>query len=170
VAWYLVTPASKQEIAAFRRRCAKRAKFLLDENIPVGLADGIRRLGWNVKTPTELRAKGRSDEDLIALALRKDRILITCDRDFLNERRFPPHRNPGVIVLHGGGGDTRGLIDGLLAVLPLVGNHRELFRRSTVEVDTRGVFTVTDRDFDTSARTAKRYRYNRQGSLEEWRD
>jgi len=73
-----------------------------------------------------------------------------------------------VIVLHGGSGDTQALVNGLLAVLPLVGNHRELFRGSTVEVDARGVFTVTDRDYDTSARTSKRYRYSRRGELEEW--
>ncbi len=166
--WVRIVPASKAETAAFRRQFAKKARFLLDENLPVGIADGMRRLGWNTKTSAELGLRGRGDEELFALAHRRDRVLVTCDRGFLNERRFPPHRNPGVIVLHGGSGDTQALVNGLLAVLPLVGNHRELFRGSTVEVDARGVFTVTDRDYDTSARTSKRYRYSRRGELEEW--
>lgn len=166
--WVRVAPASKAETAAFRRQFAKKARFLLDENLPVGIADGMRRLHWNAKTSTELGLKGRGDEDLFAIAHRKDRVLVTCDRDFLNERRFPPHRNPGVIVLHGGSGDVDGLVNGLLAVLPLVGNHRELFRGASIEVDARGVFTVTDRDYDTGARTSKRYRYTRHGNLEEW--
>jgi predicted nuclease of predicted toxin-antitoxin system len=42
---------------------------------------------------------GRSDEEIFAYAWREKRIIWTHDRDFLDDKRFPVHRNPGVLVL-----------------------------------------------------------------------
>jgi len=50
----------------------------------------------------EVGVEGKSDEDVFAFGWRDDRINLTHDQDFLNDWRFPFHRNPGVIVLPGG--------------------------------------------------------------------
>ena len=47
---------------------------------------------------------GRSDEEICAFAWRKGYMVITHDADFLDDKRFPEHRNPGIIVVGGGSG------------------------------------------------------------------
>jgi hypothetical protein len=64
-------------------------RFYADENFPTAAIEILRRLGANVITVRDARRRGHPDENHTAEALRMGRILITCDRDYLNERRFP---------------------------------------------------------------------------------
>ncbi len=122
------------EIAAFERRFKKKARLLLDEDLDPALAEGFRALGWRLETAEEVRLRGRDDVDLLAYAHRENRILITNDVSFHDERRFPPHRNPGVVIIPQ---DLAEAARSLGAVLPIVGEYRELFRGDVVEVEPR---------------------------------
>ncbi|HME73961.1 MAG TPA: DUF5615 family PIN-like protein [Myxococcota bacterium] len=97
--WRKLPPSGKEERAEFLRRNRRRAKFLVDESLGSGTAERLRREGWNVRDTTEAGLRGRSDEEILGFALRYGRMLLTCDGDFLNDRKFPPHRNPGLVVL-----------------------------------------------------------------------
>lgn len=55
-------------------------------------------------TVKEARLTGHPDENHVAQALRLGRILITCDRDYLDERRFPLIGCPAVAVCDFGSG------------------------------------------------------------------
>jgi hypothetical protein len=50
----------------------------------------------SVKTAQEARLIGHPDENHLAHARRNRMILLTCDRDFLNERRFPLIHCPAI--------------------------------------------------------------------------
>lgn len=70
-------------------------KFLLDANLPQGLADTIsRKFGFDC-----YRVSSRlEDEVVIQQATKEKRILLTLDTDFSNILRYPPEKHGGVIV------------------------------------------------------------------------
>ena len=58
-------------------------KFYLDEHIPKGVVEGLRRRGVDVLTVQEADRLGDSDEKQLAFATREGRVLVTFDDDFL---------------------------------------------------------------------------------------
>ena len=72
-----------------------------DANLPSGLVTSMRQeLGWDVLFVLEHEDLRRAP-DLVHYrkALDLGRTLLTLDRDFLDDRRFPPAQSPGVVVL-----------------------------------------------------------------------
>ena len=71
-----------------------------DANIPTGVVDYMRNvLRWDVFFVLE-HADIRRATDLFhyRLARQLGRTLVTLDRDYVNDRRFPPGEGAGVIV------------------------------------------------------------------------
>jgi predicted nuclease of predicted toxin-antitoxin system len=77
---------------------------------------------------------GRSDETVFAYAWKHRRILLTHDDDFWNDRRFPEHRNPGVVILPGANGDQRDMIRGLLWMMLMMRRDPKIWLKSKVRV------------------------------------
>ncbi len=76
-------------------------RVYVDANVPAGLVGVMRReLHWDVLFVLE-HADLRRATDLIHYQQSREfgRTLITLDRDFTDDARFPPERSPGVIVL-----------------------------------------------------------------------
>ncbi len=156
---------TKGEREAASRALRETARFLVDENVPPELARLLTARGYNAKSVAYVGMRGRSDEDVLARALRDDRILITNDDGFREERRFPEHRHPGIVIIPNGPLTDDGVITALSSMLPLVGNHRGLFAGAVVRMDRGGVLTVTSRDFDSGARVTTRYKYSSTGEF-----
>lgn len=72
-----------------------------DANLPSGAVSAMRReLGWDVLFVLEHDDLRRApDAEHYQRARDLGRTLITLDRDFLDDRRFPLAESPGVIVL-----------------------------------------------------------------------
>lgn len=75
-------------------------RVYVDANIPFGIVTAMRQeLGWDVLFVLEDPALRRApDRDHFIHALDLERTLITLDRDFSDDRRFPPECSPGLIV------------------------------------------------------------------------
>jgi predicted nuclease of predicted toxin-antitoxin system len=71
-------------------------RILVDENIPVMTVARLRDLGHDVKDIRGTREQGLPDEDLWALALAEDRLLITTDKGFTGRRN---DRHGGILVV-----------------------------------------------------------------------
>src|SRR5208282_6101837 len=112
----------------------KKARLLVDESLGTGVNDLLRKSGWNTLDGREAGLVGHPDENWFAYALRDDRILLTHDEDFLNDRKFPfdSNRNPGVIVLPGACGGDSVLLRGLRMALHFICDSRELYRGAKV--------------------------------------
>src|SRR2546426_2477038 len=108
---------TQDEIRAAVRAFSKKARFLVDENMDAETAPFLRGHGWNAKTVAEAGLRGHPDENVLALSHREDRVLLTHDSGFLDDERFPPHRNPGIIVLPGAEGEVRSLVRALMDLL-----------------------------------------------------
>ena len=74
-------------------------RFVADENIPNSLIKAIRRKGYSVKDLKEDNLAGIDDFELISLAKKEKRIIITFDKDFTDLTRFPINEHQGVVVL-----------------------------------------------------------------------
>jgi len=76
-------------------------RVYVDANLPAGTVTAMRReLGWDVLFVMEHEDLRRAhDAEHYRRARDLGRTLITLDRDFLDNRRFPPDESPGVIVM-----------------------------------------------------------------------
>jgi Domain of unknown function (DUF5615) len=168
--WILLEEISKAENDAFGRSFAKKARFVVDESLGIGVAKLLRDLKWNVTFVGEVGLSGHSDEDVYAYAGRENRILLTHDRDFLDDRRFPVHRNPGVVVFPGADGGGAGLVHALRSVIPVMGSYRKAFRRFKIQITEDGIWTITNMDRSDGMVRRLRLRFGKGGRVWKWQD
>jgi hypothetical protein len=110
------------ELASHAARLTPRPRIYADANVPAGLVAFMRSaLEWDVLFVIEEEELRRAaDVKHYRLAQQLRRTLITMDRDYLDDRRFPPAEGAGVLVIHAP--DERALADLLARV------DRALFR------------------------------------------
>lgn len=113
MAWQDVKSSAKgptdfevRQVVDYVRRNAK-PRFYADENFPTAATALLRRRKADVLTVAEARRRGHPDENHAAEALRLGRALITCDRDYLDERKFPLIHCPAIVICHFGKGSVR---------------------------------------------------------------
>jgi hypothetical protein len=72
-----------------------------DANVPAGVVGYMRhRLGWDVLFVLEHADLRRArDVEHFRLARQLHRTLVTIDRDYLDDRQFPPSESGGVLVV-----------------------------------------------------------------------
>jgi hypothetical protein len=89
------------ELASYAAKDATAPRVYADANLPVGLVAFMRTtLGWDVFFVMEHDDLRRAaDERHYALAREMHRTLVTLDRDYVDDRRFPPLASGGVIVI-----------------------------------------------------------------------
>lgn len=77
-----------------------RPRIYADANVPAGVVAFMRdRLGWDVLFVVEHDDLRRApDRRHYELARQLHRTLLTLDRDYLDDRRFPPELCPGLVV------------------------------------------------------------------------
>jgi len=89
------------ELASHTEHVAPRPRIYADANVPAGLVEFMRqRLDWDVLFVLEENDLRRApDVRHYRLARQLRRTLITLDRDYLDDRRFPPGEGAGVLVI-----------------------------------------------------------------------
>jgi hypothetical protein len=117
---------------------AARPRVYADANVPAGIVAHMRqRLSWDVlfvmDHPDLRRAR---DIEHYRLARQLRRTLVTLDRDYLDDRKFPPAQGAGVLVI--AAADERGLAD-LLARL-----DAHLFGAGLLPLDGRKLHAHSD--------------------------
>jgi hypothetical protein len=97
------------ELGPVAESVADRPRVYADANVPAGIIGFMReKLRWDVLSvmdhPDLRRAR---DTEHYRLARQLRRTLITLDRDYLDDRKFPPAQGSGVLVI--AAPDERGL-------------------------------------------------------------
>jgi hypothetical protein len=129
------------ELAPISDDRAEAPRVYADANVPAGLVAYMRNaLAWDVLFVVEHDDLRRApDREHYRLARQLRRTLITMDRDYLDDRGFPPAETAGLVILSAP--DQRGLEslldrlnddvfydgDGALIALPLAGTKRQVF-------------------------------------------
>jgi len=90
-----------EELTPHAERLTARPRIYADANVPAGLVAHMRsRLGWDVLFVLEEDDLRRApDVRHYQLAEQLGRTLVTLDRDYLDDRRFPLERSGGVLVI-----------------------------------------------------------------------
>ena len=90
------------ELAPHAERLTPRPRIYADANVPAGLVAHMRlRLHWDVLYVLEESDLRRApDVKHYQLAQQLRRTLVTMDRDYLDDRRFPPSESCGVLVIN----------------------------------------------------------------------
>lgn len=126
------------ELGPVAEAVAARPRVYADANVPNGIVSFMREsLKWDVlfvmDHPDLRRAR---DIEHYRLARQLRRTLITLDRDYLDDRQFPPQQGSGVVVV--AAPDERGLAK-LLARL-----DAQLFAADTLPLDGRKLHAHPD--------------------------
>src|SRR5919107_1937535 len=89
------------ELGPHANRIAGQPRIYVDANFPAGLVSFMRMtLRWDVLFVIEHDDLRRArDGEHYRLARQLRRTLITLDRDYLDDRRFPAAESGGVVVL-----------------------------------------------------------------------
>ncbi|MBI4265082.1 MAG: DUF5615 family PIN-like protein [Acidobacteria bacterium] len=113
------------ELGPHAERIAGQPRLYVDANVPAGLVAFMRtRLRWDVLFVIEHDELRRArDGEHFRLARQWRRTLLTLDRDYLDDRRFPPAESGGVLVL------TAPVEGAYVALLKRIDS--ELFRRAS---------------------------------------
>jgi len=112
------------ELGPHAGRIAGQPRLYVDANMPAGLVTFMRsELQWDVLFVIEHDDLRRArDGEHYRLARQLRRTLITLDRDYLDDRKFPPRESGGVLVL------TAPQEKGLAVLLTRL--DKEVFRRA----------------------------------------
>ncbi|HEY7447797.1 MAG TPA: DUF5615 family PIN-like protein [Vicinamibacterales bacterium] len=89
------------ELGPHAERLSSKPRVYADANVPAGLVGFMRtRLKWDVLFVLEHDELRRArDTEHYRLARQLRRTLVTLDRDYLDDRRFPPSEGSGVLVI-----------------------------------------------------------------------
>jgi hypothetical protein len=158
--WKLIE-LNEVEIKIMRREYSSKARFHLDEGMDPEIASVLKNRGFNVKTARELGLTGHPDDDHFATAYRKKSILLTHDEDFLDDRKFPPHRSPGVVVLPQG---VDAIIPGIWLVLTVIAPNRKIWKGTKVKITSDGYIRVWNYD-ERGSWSQTRYKYGRHAMI-----
>ena len=89
------------ELGPHAERLSSKPRVYADANVPAGLVGFMRvRLKWDVLFVLEHDELRRArDIEHYRLARQLRRTLVTLDRDYLDDHRFPPSEGAGVVVI-----------------------------------------------------------------------
>jgi hypothetical protein len=88
------------ELSPHLARMSQEPRIYADANIPIGIVEFMRhRLRWDVLFVLEHEELRRArDIEHYRLARQLGRTIVTLDRDYIDDRQFPPAAGAGVIV------------------------------------------------------------------------
>jgi hypothetical protein len=126
------------ELAPVAESVTNRPRVYADANVPAGIVAFMRdKLRWDVlfvmDQPDLRRAR---DIEHYRLARQLRRTLVTLDRDYLDDRKFPPAEGSGVLVI--AAPDERGLA----VLLKRLDTH--LFASTMLPLDGRKLHAHSD--------------------------
>jgi hypothetical protein len=126
------------ELGPVAAAVSDRPRVYADANVPAGLVAFMRdTLRWDVLSVIEQPDLRRArDIEHFRLARQLRRTLVTLDRDYLDDRKFPPAQGSGVLVI--AAPDERGLA----ALLTRLDAH--LFAAGHLPLDGRKLHAHSD--------------------------
>jgi hypothetical protein len=126
------------ELGPVAESVADRPRVYADANVPSGIVAFMReKLRWDVLSVMEQPDLRRArDTEHYRLARQLRRTLITLDRDYLDDRAFPPESGSGVLVI--AAPDERGLA----VLLKRLDDH--LFAGTALPLDGRKLHAHSD--------------------------
>jgi predicted nuclease of predicted toxin-antitoxin system len=121
-----------------------KVRFFVDKSAGSDLANALRACGYDAKCSENEGPSSDKDEDVFLVAWKDRRVLVTCNPEFLDNHRFPPTANPGVIVLEGDSNrnDER-VVRCVVRALRLSANEAAWFEGKKLDFSSTKALTIT---------------------------
>ena len=168
--WKRLDDPDPQTRRALDREFGGKIRFLVDESLDPSLVLALEKLGWKAKSVLDVGLSGRSDEDVLAYAWRKSHMLLTSDKDFLDDRRFPAQRNPGVIILPNAQIDSDSFTTALREALYTIAPLGKSYKGCKIVINSEGAIGITSRNIETGAMEQTRFRTDDRGNTFIWEE
>lgn len=167
MSWLAIPLDSKRPITKGRIR---KARFLVDESLGEDAVRVLRNVGWNALFVTDLNLRSKDDSAVFSAAWKTGRVLLTHDRDFLDNRRFPNHRNPGLVVFVVGasGGDDERLLRAFFLAQAYIRVWGPEYMRGTKIVFSDDEHFSIERKGSGGALRTRRFWAPKRGDFFEW--
>jgi predicted nuclease of predicted toxin-antitoxin system len=112
---------------------APRLRFLADMNLSPITVDALQREGWDIVRVSTLLPANASDAEILVLARRQNRVVITQDLDFSALLALGGHAQPSLITLRLSNTDPSLVTERLRQIVPQ--SEQALQEGSAVTVD-----------------------------------
>ncbi len=99
-----------------------RPKLLLDQMIDAQVAIALDRQGWDVVRVSELGLATADDDQILAMAISQDRLLVTLDEHFGDWAVLPLESHPGAVRLKVSPTTSSNI---LALLVPFLNEHKE---------------------------------------------
>lgn len=109
-------------------------KFLAHENIASRIIIKILENGFDIKRIDKI-SPGLSDDDIIEIAQKENRIILTHDKDFANIYKYPLKKHEGVILIRLKNQSPKNVIKYLI---PLIKQGKEKLNNSLAILNEQG--------------------------------
>lgn len=125
----------------------QQLRFIVDKSAGIRIAKGLRDFGYDTKFSDDLEFDDLTTETLFAAACKERRILITHNSDFLDNNRFEPAGNPGIVVIRPkvDGSDDHTIARCLARVLVLCNQDPSWFTNKKLDFISDSILTVSSR-------------------------
>ena len=108
-------------------------RLLVDEALQDAVAHSLAEAGHDVTHVRLLGLAGHTDDEVMALALQEDRVLVTTDTDFGTILALTGAAGPNVLLLRGVGDSVTERVAAILDVLPRI--EYELSQGAVVAIE-----------------------------------
>ena len=155
------------------RGVEKEAKFYADENVDHSIVIVLRWWRRDVVTAQDIGATGQPDEYHYKYAFRAKRVLLTQDRDFLDNKRFPLAQTRGVVLFDVDSSSVSALSSAVRVVDGILAGLAPILNESKLVVNAEQTVTRISRHYSNGEWEEKkeRYRFHDNGQdLWVWED
>lgn len=146
---------SKEEAKPF----LGEAKFYADYNVDDSIVLVLKHLGYNVETAQEIAAEKQPDQFHFKRAFQTKRILLTQDKDFLNDDLFPLSQTRGVFIFDINTASTSEIARTLEVVDTILGETAPAWNQKKIVLHSDYTVTVICRVCDEGEWVVQRTRY-----------
>ena len=153
---------TETELASFNRAFRREAKFYAETSVEQVAVEILHDLGFKVSTSGEVGLSEHDDADHLGYARRENRILLTKDKDFLDDRKFPYQQSPGIVVLDIDPVTQESLADALYVLKVVIRPYREIWQGSKILISRDRHVTIWQKEHDTGRWQRTRYRLSKK--------
>lgn len=136
-----------------------RARFYADHNLDASIVEVLRYRKYDVETAQEVGAERQPDEFHYRRAFMTRRVLLTQDKDYLDNERFPLSQTRGVIVFNIDTADVVQIARALEVVDTILGRMAPVLDESKVLLNSDYTLTYITRVPTDSGFVEERTRY-----------
>ena len=152
-----------------------KAKFYADHNLDESVVHVLQRLKYDVETARDVGAEAQPDTFHYKRGFRNRRVLVTHDKDYLDNSQFPLSQTAGVVILDVDTTKTEQLARAPEVVDTILGGLAPVLMGMKVVVHSDYTITFTQRVPDGKGtgfvEDRRRWRFDENGEdIWEWED